>query len=242
MAISDWWKPALFTREYTQMPNISDPNIGLAAGHAAAGDMYTFPDGLNVRDAIFYHRLAYASAGSTTQFQFFAVNESRGVCNLPGGAQGLPTDFIFLLEGIGFHVDSTQQIDDTAATTSPFASGAATAASVAANTIRILNSGIVNAKVGDMELAKDVRGLRNFPSGSATTAFVSPLATDTFGHVVNGGSDQLSRGFRFTYPKVVYPNKPIRVYVDFPTAVSLGVVGVLECQLFGQLISKGTTI
>lgn len=241
---NEWWNPKKFTRPYSEMPGISDPNIGLAAGHAAAGDMYTFPDGLNVRDAQFYHRLAYAAAGSTNVFSFFTVNESMGVCNLPGGAQGLPNDYLFLLEGVGFHLDTTQQVDHTANATSPYSTGAVTSATVAGQAARILHGGNVNLKVGDMDLIRDVYGLRNFPSNAAPECFASlaSAGTDTFAWTMNGKNDNAIRGFRFTYPKVIYPNKPIRLTVQFPTAIATANACVLEAQLFGQLITPGTTI
>lgn len=235
-------------RPYASLPGISEsPELGWAAGHVAAGNMYVFGTNVVCSRTIFHHIRPYPAAGTVNTFEFFNVPTSRFVCSLPGAGSGLPTGMVFLLDGLSIGIETS--LDETGTSVAGGAHGSVTSAApatIAADLERAMNDGMVNLRVGEREVIKDVLGLKYFPVGAglhgAMALSTTAATTSMSGAILNNGApDVMNRGFPIDPLVPVLPGKTVRLTVEFQAAraISAGAGIRIVSRLHGTIITKG---
>lgn len=205
---------------------------------ALTGGLPGTADSMFVRPVRFWHRLAYAAAGSLT-FQFFNVAKTRFVTNFPQASQ-LPANYGLALQGITLMVDSG--IDLAGARVAAGAQAVATtlAAFTLAEELRTIhNNGVVRFKVNDRDVIPETYGLTAFPAGKGVdvAAAASSTATAASVGVVANGSPFWANRQLMDSPFPIAGGQNIEFTVEYQSLLTLTGGGVITAEMVGLLIS-----
>lgn len=225
----------------------TDAAIMWAGGHVAAGNMYVFNPQYTVRRRIFTHAQSYPVAGTTVPYTFFNVPETRFVCDMPGGGNGLPKNTLFMLDGVGIEVvpfltPAGAQIAGGLPGILSSAGPAATAGELAA----IYEDGLVNMVVGERNVIENVWGLKFFPIGAGiggAAAVTDPAAAAAFVSASNGLPSVMERGWPIDPIVPILENKQVSLTVQFQALrafTTFATACTIKARLYGTYITRGT--
>lgn len=224
----------------------TDAAIMWAGGHVAAGDMYVFNPQYTVRRRFFSHVLSYPAAGTTNPFTFFGVPEQQFVCDMPGGGNGLPTNSLFMLDGVSFGVCPFLQADGTLIGAGlPGVLGAASPFAWAGELACIYEDGLVNMTIGERNVIENQLGLKFFPEGAGITgpaAGSDPAAAAALAIINNGDANVMNRGCPMDPIVPMLQNKQVKLTAQFQKArpVTVGAACRITARLHGTYITRGT--
>jgi hypothetical protein len=223
------------------------PRIAQAIVQVRSGTPEPYYDDILVADWEYSHRLAYAAAGATG-FTFFNVAEAKGIIDMPGNGAGLPKNHAFIYTGCGFHletgVDINAAIDANGAqlqlsavethpgtTEFPLKTGEQLRLALQNGDVSVfLNNNVIDRFYGLMRAPAAAGAHMEVAVGGTTTA---PQTVSAI--VVNNGQPTFANR-RTVRPQLFMHNSPIKVQVDYTTAIALTAAGVLTCRLWGTLI------
>lgn len=226
---------------------------GLSAAMSQAVDDVRFSKSVdvnkfNVKRQIFHHRLPLVTAGvlAAQTFRFFQAPAAKNVTNWYG-ASGLPTDAFMWAQAFRFKLEYGKEYANGA----PDTVGASI--SVAATSLTpglfeqikfLMESGLVNMKVGDRTIIDSVYGLESFPAGKGPDAALAIGVTNAsltgVGFALNNGMPVTSNAFQFAPWAAILPGKSLTCDVEFqsstiPTQANTDII--LRAELEGIVIS-----
>lgn len=233
-----------------------DPRIAQAAVQIRQGTPEPFYSDILVADAEFNHRVAYVAAGAT-QMTFFNVAEQKFVCDLPGNGAGLPRNWLFIYTGLAFYLETGTDINGAADTDGSqlaleeltYAANALPTAGTVTDTSVPTVTGEQLRRIyqsGDVQLFRNGNAVDRFyglyrgPGAGGPQVQISMGGTGSVEKVFpaaivcNGDPSTLNR--RMVRPQIFQHNQPIKVTVDFGTALALTCAGILKATLLGTLI------
>lgn len=223
------------------------PRIAQAAIQILSGTPEPYYDDILVADIEFMHRIAYPAAGATN-FTFFNVAESKGVIDMPGNGAGLPKNHCYIYTGMSFEL--TTGIDINAAADADGAQFQITGTEAwpgvtefpvktAEQIRRILANGDVTLFVNN-NVTDRMYGLHRAPQAGGAQCQVAiggtTTAQDEVAAAVVCNGDPSFANRRLVRRQAIFHNAPIKLNVDFTTALALTSAGVLTARLFGTLI------
>lgn len=201
----------------------------------------------------YWHRQAYAAAGTTDVLRFFNQAATDFVTNMQQ-PNTLARDYWFKVYSIGVRVIAGMGLTGAAnaannnevkQVTAVGALAAQEPMTILEQMLRILRSGVTTFKIGDATYLERM-GLDTLPFGSGpsvtgqaaldnnTTAAAAQYYGTTFG-VTNNGDPFAMNQLRFRVPLVIPPQLSFGLDVRFQSALALAGGGVIEAYLEGDL-------
>ena len=225
----------------------TDAAILWAGGHVAAGNMYVFNPQYTVRRRVFTHAQSYPVAGTVTPYTFFNVPETRFVCDMPGGGNGLPKNTLFMLDGVGLEVvPFLSTAGALIATGLPGLAASVGPVATAGELTALYEDGLVNMVVGERNVIENVWGLKYFPIGAGVASggagVADPAAAAALAIVSNGPVDVMNRGWPIDPIVPILENKQVSLTVQFQAAraISIAAACTIKARLYGTYITRGT--
>ena len=195
--------------------------------------------GVEVIPVRYYHRLDYAVAGSTTNFQFFNVAETPYITNFPG-ASGLQNNFALMIDSIGIDFEPGVSAAGAFAAT-PSAYMATTAPLEHAEVARrVFNSGRVIMSI-DSRKYVDCGPLKHFSIGAGVElsgVHCNNTAAPTINGAINannGAPFAGNRGYQFSRPIPLLPGQKPDFTAAFQTAIPVSTASTIRAEMVGYL-------
>lgn len=202
----------------------------------------------------FWHRLAYAAAGTVAKIQFFNANPTAFVTNV-FNANALPQNYWFETRSIGIRCEASQGLDGTGGATGNEVSNPAAVAAIAADDalttglqlMRIIRNGVVKFTVADIDYFERY-GLDSLPYGggpsvqgaistdNSTTAAVTSNYSRAI-MAVHNGDPNIQNRLRYAQGLVIPPLVNWGMSVQYQSLLPLTNGGVIEAYIEGNLFT-----
>lgn len=211
--------------------------VGLALMAIAAGNIVQTArgrfKGMDIQRQQLYHRLDVSA--TTSQLEFFNVQPSQHVCNMPAGANGLPNDYGFVCTGIHAQFEYGYNVAGTAVTAVEGYNTTVAPLTVANDLRHLYDKGLFRLDFNNDEVA-EVYGLGQLSGGNAANiqaAHTNSTATtiNSFANVTNGQHDD--NAFAMSPWQILWPGTSARARVDYNFTRSLVGAYVLKITLDG---------